>query len=59
MFVWQAIDSAPGGHTDMRPVSLEPVWLEEVPLGEKFPENWWAAKLLKTATPPMIFLWNF
>jgi hypothetical protein len=25
-----AIDSAPGHHTDLRPVSLEPVWPEEV-----------------------------
>jgi hypothetical protein len=24
-FVWPLIDSAPGGHTDLRSVSLEPV----------------------------------
>ncbi len=56
MFVWPAIDSAPGGHTDMRPVSLEPVWLEEIPMGKRFPEKLLAAKLLKTVTPPMLFL---
>ncbi len=26
VFVWPTIDSVLGGHTDMRPVSLEPVW---------------------------------
>ncbi len=59
LFVWPAIDSAPGGHTDMRPLSLEPLSLKEVPSGEKFPEKWSVAKLLKTATPPMLFLWHF
>jgi hypothetical protein len=30
MCVWPAKDSAPEHHTNSRPVSLEPVWLEAV-----------------------------
>jgi hypothetical protein len=56
VFVWPAIDLAPGGHTDMRPVSLEPVWPGGVPLGEIFFEKWPVAELpKKKVTPLMLF----
>jgi hypothetical protein len=42
--LWPAIDSAPGGHTDMRPVSLKPEWPGEGTQGKKFCERWPVAK---------------
>jgi hypothetical protein len=36
-----------GGHIDMRPVSLEPVWPGGVPSGERFFENLPVAELPK------------
>ncbi len=47
MSVWPFIGSAPGPDTDIRPVSLEPTWPEEGPLGNYFPDNWPVAKLPK------------
>jgi hypothetical protein len=38
--VWSAIDSAPGHNTNMRLVSLGPVWPEGVTSGKNFLENW-------------------
>ncbi len=46
--VWPFIDSAPGHHTDMRPVSLEPARPEGAPLGKTFAEKWPVAKLPKS-----------
>ncbi len=40
-----AIDSAPGYHTDVRPVSLDPVWPEKGTQGKNFLEKWPVAKL--------------
>ncbi len=34
--IWPAIASAPGGHTNLRPVSLEPVWPEGCHQGKNF-----------------------
>jgi hypothetical protein len=47
MCVWPAIDSAPGGHRDLSPVSLDPVWPEGVPLRKNFHKKWTVAELLK------------
>ncbi len=47
MCVWPVIDSAPGGHTDMRPVSLKLVWPGGMPSGEIFFEKWPVAELPK------------
>jgi hypothetical protein len=54
--VWPAIDSVPGGHVDMRPVSLEPVGPEGVQREKNFPEKWPVAKLPnKNIMPIMLF----
>jgi hypothetical protein len=45
--VWQAIDLAPGHHTDVRPVLLEPVGPEGVQREKNFYEKWPVAKLSK------------
>ncbi len=37
--VWPAIDSVPGGHSVMRPASIEPVGLEGVQRGKNFPKK--------------------
>jgi hypothetical protein len=43
--VWPIIDSAPGGHTDLRPMSLEPVWPGGVQPGKNFIWKWTVAEL--------------
>jgi hypothetical protein len=54
--VWPLIDSAPGGHTDLRSVSLEPVGQGGGHRIKNFFEKWPVAKLLiKIDTPPMLF----
>jgi hypothetical protein len=53
-----AIDSAPGGHTDMRPVSLEPVWPGEVPSGEIFFKKWPVAELPKKKVKPLMLFYG-
>jgi hypothetical protein len=45
--VWPTIGSAPGGHTDIRPVSLEAVWPEWVPSVEISFKKWTLAELAK------------
>ncbi len=58
--VWPAIDSAPGHHTDMRPVSLEPVWPEGVSSEKIFLEKWPVAKLSnKNVMSLMLFYGKF
>ncbi len=47
LFVCTAIDSAPGSATDLRPVSLEPVWPEGVQREKFFHEKWPVAELPK------------
>jgi hypothetical protein len=45
--------------TDMRTVSLEPVWPQTVPLEKFFAEKWSVAELSKRkATQPMLFYWK-
>ncbi len=57
--IWPAIDSVPGGHTDMRPVSLEPVEPEGVQCEKNFPEKWPVAKLPnKKYYATNAFLWE-
>ncbi len=54
--VWTFIGSAPGPDTDIRPVSLEPAWLEGGPLRNNFPSKWPVAKLPnKNVMPLMLF----
>jgi hypothetical protein len=53
MCVWPAIDSAPGGHRDLSPVSLDPVWPEGVPLRKNFHKKWTVAELLKKKDTPV------
>ncbi len=43
--VWLFIDSAPGGHTDLRPVLLEPVWPGGVQPGKNSIQKWSVAEL--------------
>ncbi len=57
--MWPFIDSAPEHHTDLRPVSLEPVWHGGRQRLKKFFEKWPVAKLpLKKAAPSMLFYGN-
>ncbi len=54
--VWPAVDSAPRGHTDLRPVSLESIWPEGLQDGQIFFEKLPVAELLKKKfTLPMLF----
>ncbi len=54
--VWPAIDSAPGHHTDTRPVSLEPVGLESVQREKFLPSKWPLAKLSNENVLPLMLL---
>jgi hypothetical protein len=40
LFVWQSIGSTPGHDRDLRPVSLEPVWLQVQTFEKNLPEKW-------------------
>ncbi len=53
--ILEAIDSPFGGHTDMRPVLLEPVRLEEVPSGKVFLKSDQWPNYRKKVTPLMLF----
>ncbi len=60
MCVWPFIDSAPGGHTDLRPVSVEPVWHGGGHRLKFSLEKWPVAELLiKKASLPMLFYGKF
>jgi hypothetical protein len=56
--VWQAIDSVPGGHTDIRPVSLEPVGPEGVQREKIFPEKWPVVKLPNKYLMPLLLFYG-
>jgi hypothetical protein len=49
-----ATDSAPGGHTDMRLVSLEPVGPERGTESENLLKKWTDVKLPKKVASPML-----
>jgi uncharacterized protein YbdZ (MbtH family) len=54
----EAIVSASEHHTDMRPVTLGPVWFEGWPLAIHFPEKWPVTELSeKKADTIIAFLW--
>ncbi len=57
--MWPFIDSAPVGHKDMKPVSLEQVWLGKGHRIKIFEEKRPFAGLSKKKdTPLMLFLWE-
>jgi hypothetical protein len=53
------MDTASGGHTDMRSVSLEPVELEAVQREKNFHEKWPMAEFPKKKFTPILFYGKF